>query len=139
LERLRALGFVHAINYNVHAEWQDKVREMTNGLGVDHTIEVAGGTLPRTLRATRLGGIVSFIGGLTGFSQQVSLESLLAAGARLQPIVVGSVAMFENMTRAMEAHQIRPMVDEVFSFDRANEALAKLESGTHFGKIVIRV
>ncbi len=139
LERMRALGFVHAINYRMIFEWQEEVRRLTAGLGVDHAIEVAGGTLPRTLRATRLGGIVSFIGGLTGFSQQVSLELLLQAGARLQPIVVGSVAMFENMTRAMEVHQIRPMVDEIFSFGMANEALAKLESGTHFGKIVIRV
>jgi NADPH:quinone reductase-like Zn-dependent oxidoreductase len=139
LERMRALGFLHAINYKLHPEWQDLVREMTNGLGVDHAIEVAGGTLPRTLRATRLGGVVSFIGGLAGFSQAVSLESLLQAGARLQPIVVGSVAMFASMTRAMEAHQIRPMVDETFPFDRANEALAKLESGTHLGKIVISV
>jgi NADPH:quinone reductase-like Zn-dependent oxidoreductase len=139
IERMRALGFLHAINYKVHLEWQDEVRRLTAGLGVDHAIEVAGGSLPRTLRATRLGGIVSFIGGLSGFSQQVSPELLLQAGARLQPIVVGSVAMFENMTRAMEAHGIRPMVDAIFSFDRANDALARLESGTHFGKIVIRV
>jgi D-arabinose 1-dehydrogenase-like Zn-dependent alcohol dehydrogenase len=69
----------------------------------------------------------------------VSLEALLGAGARLQPIVVGSVAMFENMIRAMEAHQIRPIVDEVFPFGQANQALEKLESGTHFGKVVIRV
>lgn len=139
LERMLALGFWHAINYKVSVEWQDEVRRLTAGLGVDHAIEVAGGTLPRTLRATRLGGIVSFIGGLTGFSQQVSLELLLQAGARLQPIVVGSVAMFENMTRGMEVHQIKPVVDEIFSFDRANDALAKLESGIHFGKIVIRM
>jgi NADPH:quinone reductase-like Zn-dependent oxidoreductase len=139
LKRMLALGFLHAINYKASVEWQEDVRRLTAGVGVDHAIEVAGGTLPRTLRATRLGGIVSFIGGLTGFSQQVSLELLLHAGARLQPIVVGSVAMFENMTRAMEAHEIRPVVDEIFSFDRAHEALAKLESGTHLGKIVVRV
>jgi NADPH:quinone reductase-like Zn-dependent oxidoreductase len=139
LNRMLGLGFLHTINYRVSVEWQDDVRRLTAGVGVDHAIEVAGGTLPRTLRATRLGGVVSFIGGLTGFSQQVSLELLLQAGARLQPIVVGSVAMFENMTRAMEAHKIRPIVDEIFSFDRANDALAKLESGTHFGKIVVRV
>jgi NADPH:quinone reductase-like Zn-dependent oxidoreductase len=52
---------------------------------------------------------------------------------------VGSVAMFENMIRAMEAHEIRPIIDEIFPFAHANEALAKLESGTHFGKIVIRL
>jgi NADPH:quinone reductase-like Zn-dependent oxidoreductase len=142
LQRMRSLGFLHAINYLLHAPhfaWHEEVRRLTAGLGVDHAIEVVGSTLPYTLRATRMGGVVSFIGGLGGFSQQVSLEALLHSGARLQPIVVGSVAMFENMNRAMEAHEIRPIIDEIFPFARANEALAKLESGTHFGKIVIRI
>ena len=58
------------------------------------------------------------------------------AGARFEPIVAGSVAILENMMHAIEAHQIRPILDEIFSFD---QALEKLESGTHFGKIVIRV
>jgi NADPH:quinone reductase-like Zn-dependent oxidoreductase len=145
LQRMRSLGFVHSINYKnyeFHRQyhpWIEEVRRLTAGLGVDHAIEVVGSTLPYTLRATRMGGVVSFIGGLGGFSQQVSLEALLQSGARLQPIVVGSVAMFENMNRAMEAHEIRPLIDEIFPFARANEALAKLESGTHFGKIVIRL
>jgi NADPH:quinone reductase-like Zn-dependent oxidoreductase len=139
LQRMRSLGFLHAINYKMQYAWHEEVRRLTAGLGVDHAIEVVGSTLPYTLRATRMGGVVSFIGGLGGFSQQVSLEALLHAGARLQPIVVGSVAMFENMNRAMEAHEIRPVIDEIFSFALANEALAKLESGTHFGKILIRL
>ena len=139
MERMRALGFAHAINYRENPEWPEEVRRWTGGLGADHAIEVAGGTLARTLRATRLGGIVSFIGGLTGFSGQASLQSLLQAGVRLQPIVVGSVAMSQNMIHAMEGHQMRPIVDEIFPFDQANHALAKLESGAHFGKIVVRI
>jgi NADPH:quinone reductase-like Zn-dependent oxidoreductase len=43
------------------------------------------------------------------------------------------------MNRAIEAHRILPVVDEVYPLVRANEALAKLEAGAHFGKIVIRV
>ena len=45
--------------------------------------------------------------------------------------------MFEARNRAIEANQIRPVIGEVCPFERANEALAKHESGAHFGKIAL--
>ena len=46
--------------------------------------------------------------------------------------------MFEDMNRAIGLHKLRPVIDRVFPFDE-REALRHLESGAHFGKIVIRV
>ena len=57
----------------------------------------------------------------------------------MQGIFVGSRAMFEAMNRAIALHQLRPVVDRVFDFDQAPAALKYLESGAHFGKVVIRV
>ena len=47
--------------------------------------------------------------------------------------------MFEAMNRAIDLHRLRPVVDSVFPLDRAAEAFRHLESGAHFGKIVIRL
>jgi NADPH:quinone reductase-like Zn-dependent oxidoreductase len=115
------------------------VRKLTGGRGVDHVIEVGGATLERSLKAVAYAGAVSLIGGVAGWTEKVAYTSLLVSAARVRTIAVGSVAMFKAMNRAIEAHQVKPVIDEVFPFDRAPEALAKLESGTHFGKIVIRV
>ena len=41
------------------------------------------------------------------------------------------------MNRAIEASQLRPVVDRVFDFDQAVQALKYLESGAHFGKVVV--
>jgi len=139
LERMRKLGFDHVINYKTTPEWQKEVREFTEGRGADHVVEVAGATLERSLQAVRYGGAVDLIGGVAGWTAQVPLTSLMMSGARVRTIAVGSVAMFNAMNRAIEVHHIKPVIDEVFSFDRARDALAKLESGTHFGKIVIRI
>ncbi len=57
----------------------------------------------------------------------------------MQGIFVGSREMFEAMNRAIAAHQLRPVVDRVFPFDQAPDAFRHLESGAHFGKVVIRV
>jgi NADPH:quinone reductase-like Zn-dependent oxidoreductase len=39
----------------------------------------------------------------------------------------------------LETLAIKPIVDEIFPFDEAPKALAKLQAATHFGKIVVRV
>lgn len=139
LERLMGMGLDAGVNYKKDVEWQDAVKKANGGLGVDQVIEVGGATLPRSLQCVRMGGVISLIGGLAGFDAPIGLAAISRSGARLQPISVGSVAMFEAMNRAIESTKLKPIVDEVFPFDRANEALAKLESGKHFGKIVIHL
>jgi NADPH:quinone reductase-like Zn-dependent oxidoreductase len=139
LERVRALGASAGINYKTTPEWGDKARELS-GAGVDHVVEVGGaGTLAQSLKAVRLGGRISLIGVLSGGAGQVSLFPVLMKNVRIQGIYVGSREMFEAMNRAIAAHQLHPVVDRVFPFDQAPEAFRHLESGSHFGKVCIRL
>lgn len=139
LERARQLGADETINYRQFPEWHRVVRERTDGLGVHHVIEVGGpGTLERSLKATRLNGVVSLIGVLTGVEANASVMLALFNRLTIRGIYVGSRAMFEAMNHAIEANAILPVVDRVFPFDEANAAYAHLMSGQHFGKVVIR-
>jgi NADPH:quinone reductase-like Zn-dependent oxidoreductase len=36
-------------------------------------------------------------------------------------------------------HAIHPVVDRVYGFDEAPEAFAHLRTGSHFGKIVVKL
>jgi NADPH:quinone reductase-like Zn-dependent oxidoreductase len=63
---------------------------------------------------------------------------VLRKHVRILGIYVGSREMFEAMNRAIALHQMRPVVDRVFGFDEAADAYRYLESGQHFGKVVIR-
>jgi NADPH:quinone reductase-like Zn-dependent oxidoreductase len=138
LERVKALGASDGINYKTTPEWGDKVRELT-GVGVDHVVEVGGaGTLPQSLRAVRTGGTISLIGVLAG-AGQVNPMPILMKNVRVQGIFVGSREMFEAMNRAVALHKLKPVVDRVFPFAEAVAALRYMESGAHFGKIVIRM
>ncbi|RQW76682.1 MAG: NAD(P)-dependent alcohol dehydrogenase, partial [Geobacter sp.] len=60
-------------------------------------------------------------------------------GVCIQGIYVGSREMFEAMLRAIELHEIHPVIDRVFPFAEAREACHYLQSGAHFGKVVISV
>lgn len=137
LDRARSLGLSDGINYKTTPEWGDAARKLAGGGGVDHVVEVGGaGTLPQSLRAVRLNGRVSLIGVLSGGSQFNPMP-LLMKNVRLQGIFVGSRAMFEAMNRAIALHKLQPVVDKVFPFTEAVGALKHLESGAHFGKVVI--
>jgi len=57
----------------------------------------------------------------------------------VQGISVGSMQMFEAMSRAIAASGIKLVIDKVFHFDEAQAAYRHMASGAHFGKIVIRV
>jgi NADPH:quinone reductase-like Zn-dependent oxidoreductase len=140
MERLRELGASAIINYRTTPEWDKKVLELTEGIGVDHVVEVGGaGTLPRSLRAVRHGGFISMIGVLGGAGEKFSPGNIILKGARLQGIFVGSKEMFEQLNRAIALNGMRPVVDRTFQFEEAPQALAFLESGQHFGKVCIRV
>jgi NADPH:quinone reductase-like Zn-dependent oxidoreductase len=140
LRRAGEMGAVDFINYKTTPDWDQKALERTGGAGVDHIVEVGGpGTLTRSMNAVRIGGRISLIGLLTGPEGTVNPMPILGKQIQVQGIFVGSRDMFEAMNRAITAHQLRPVVDRVFAFEEAREALGYLESGGHFGKVVIRV
>ncbi len=139
LARVRELGASDGINYRTSPDWDKRVRELTGGQGVDRIVEVGGaGTLPKSLRAVRLGGTIALIGVLGG-GGEFNPISVLMKNVRLQGIFVGSRRMFETMLQAIEANALKPVVDRVFPFEQAIEALKYLESGAHFGKVVIAI
>jgi NADPH:quinone reductase-like Zn-dependent oxidoreductase len=139
MARLQKMGADAVINYKTIPEWDKVVRQLTNGIGVDHVVEVGGaGTLPLTSKSVRRGGHIALIGVLAGRGEFDPRLMMLKA-ARLQGIYVGSREMFEEMNRAIALAVTRPVVDRVFEFGELLEALGHLESGTHFGKICIRV
>ena len=139
LDRVQQMGVSDGINYKTTPNWDEQVWKLTDGIGVDHVVEVGGaGTLNKSLRAVRVGGQISLIGVLSGLSAEISTTHILHKSIRVQGIYVGSREMFETMNRAIAYPQMKPIVDRVFPFEQAREALSYLESGKHFGKICIR-
>jgi NADPH:quinone reductase-like Zn-dependent oxidoreductase len=139
LKQAKSMGAWETINYKTTPDWEERVRKLT-GAGVDHIVEVGGsGTLMKSLRAVRMAGTVSVIGALTGGAGEVSPVPILMKSIRVQGIFVGSRDMFEAMNRAIVAHRLKPVVDRVFAFAEARDAMHYMESGAHFGKVVIKV
>jgi NADPH:quinone reductase-like Zn-dependent oxidoreductase len=63
----------------------------------------------------------------------------LKRNVTLKGIVNGPRDELETMLKFYEQKQIRPVVDKVFKFEEAGEALKYLFGGGHFGKVVVKV
>jgi NADPH:quinone reductase-like Zn-dependent oxidoreductase len=138
LARAKQMGAHHGINYKATPDWEKAAVKLANG-GVDAVVEVGGpGTFGRSLGAIRPGGKVSMIGSLSA-AIDISPTAIRARRANVQAISVGSTEMFEALNRAISVNKIKPVIDKVFAFDETPAAYRHLESGTHFGKVVISV
>jgi len=136
LARARELGAWETINYQSYPKWDRMVLDMTEGRGVDHTVEVGGAeTLPKSINATRLAGSIGLIGVLTG--GEIDPMPLVRKSIRLQGIYVGNRRMFEDMNRAVTLHQWQPVIDTTYEFDSAHQAYHDMRAAGHFGKLVI--
>jgi len=131
LDRARSLGADGLINYKKSPDWEREVLKLTDGRGVDHIVEVGGaGTLGRSFHAIGPGGCIALIGFLAGMGDTAP-QGIMGKWARLQGIVVGNRAMFEDMNEAIVVNDIRPVVDRVFPFDDALEAYRYELEGKH--------
>lgn len=138
LERAKALGADLTINYKTDTNWGKTARSMTDGLGVDHVVEVGGAaTLNQSLKAVRPGGRISVIGVLGSTQAPISILPILMQNLTLQGVLVGPREAFDEMNRAIAQAQLKPVVDTVYPFEEAPKALRALTQGAHFGKICL--
>jgi NADPH:quinone reductase-like Zn-dependent oxidoreductase len=139
LERACSLGLDRGLDYGETSEWDRWALEQTGGEGVDLVVEVGGiGTLPRSLRALRMGGVIAQIGVLSGPAEPLPLPIILHKQARIQGIYVGSRHDFEEMNKTIAAAKVRPVL-ESHPWTEAREALRQMENATHFGKLVLKI
>ncbi len=138
LQRARALGAHDLINYRTTPTWDQRLLELTAGHGADLVVDVGGkDTLARSINSLADGGALALVGGLTGYDGQLAQGPLIEKRARVQAIYVGSRADFERMGAFIASHHLHPAIDRTFPLSQYQDALAYLQSGNFFGKIVI--
>ena len=135
LDRARALGADHLINYRTTPEWGAAAAGLTGG--IDHVVEVGGaGTLAQSIAAVGFAGEIALIGVLTR-EGNTNPHGLMFKGAAIRGIFVGSCAMAGGLNALIDAHGIKPVIDRRFAIADAKDAWAYQASPDLFGKVVI--
>ncbi|KAJ0414696.1 hypothetical protein BJY00DRAFT_320788 [Aspergillus carlsbadensis] len=136
-------GADYAINYKTHPEWSKEVLRLTNGEGVDYVLENGGsGTIAESINSVKMGGNVSVIGFLSQAKEMPDVAGLaLAKGAVVRGVVVGSTQLLQEVVRFVARKGLRLPVEKEFGFsqEKVVEAFEYLTSGSHIGKVCIKV
>lgn len=140
-DRLRLLGADHVIDRTATPEWSTAVLDLSDGLGVEHVVEVGGpNTLAQSFRAARTGAHIAIIGATAGFETDTMPFAIVQAKRlRLQAVTVGSRRNQLDMVRAIEVHDMHPVIDRAFPLEGFADAVAHMRSGSQFGKVCLEI
>lgn len=140
LERAKALGADHGINYRATQSVADAVRGITRGRGVDVVFDTVGAaTWPINLASVRKGGRIVHCGITTGASVEADLRTLYWNQLTIMGSTMGSPEDFRLMLRSAETARLKPVIDSIHPLKNAKEAMDIMESGKQFGKIVLEM
>jgi len=141
LEKLKALGADHLINYKTHPEWGKEVLKLTNNEGVDHVVEVGGaGTFSESVRCTKLAGHIALIGVLSGPSvSEIILPRIFLKQIRLSGIAMANQDSQIAMVDYLEKNEIKPEISDSFELGDLAAAFQHQIDNKHFGKISIDI
>jgi NADPH:quinone reductase-like Zn-dependent oxidoreductase len=101
-------------------------------------------TLSKSFECVAFGGNIAAVGYLSGKEDEEGSKMntnvlALKRNVTLKGILNGPRDRFEEMLRLYDEKKIKPVVDKIFGFDEARDALLYLESGGHFGKVVVKI
>jgi putative PIG3 family NAD(P)H quinone oxidoreductase len=141
-----ALGAERAINHRA----EDFVAALRAEGGADLILDMVGGSyLPRNVKALADDGRLVQIAFLTGPKVELNFSELMVrrltiTGSTLRPQSVQAKARIAADLEAqvwplLAAGKVAPVMDQAFPLDRACDAHARMEGGTHIGKIVLDV
>ena len=145
LARVQKLGLDHGINYK-QADYEQRIRELTNGEGVDAVLEMLGGEhTAKSLRCCRSFGRVIIYGTATGERQKFDVGAMMAKGLSAHGLWLTYLARdHQLMNDALRAMQpwiakgaLHPEVGHVLPLDQAGEAHRLLLQRANYGKIVL--
>lgn len=95
--------------------------------------------MPQALKSLAFGGYIGVVGFLGGFETQLPIVPLIESLLRIEGIAVGSRLRFEQTNSAIEANNIKPVIDQTLRLEQTADAFELMERGGHFGKIVIEM
>jgi NADPH:quinone reductase-like Zn-dependent oxidoreductase len=142
LDLARKLGADITINYNTTPDWPAELMKLTGSTGADIVVETGGqATLSKSIAAAAPNARIVIIGALAGAASEglPNYGTIIGKNLTLRGIAEGSREMLADLVRAVDTNGIQPVIDRTFTFDEARAAYEYLKSGSHVGKVLIKV
>ena len=138
LAKARELGADVGINYKSQ-KIREEVRKITGKRGVDVVFEHVGtATWDESVASLALGGRLVTCGNTTGYDAKIDLRFLFSRQLSFLGSYMGKKSELHTVMKLVAAGRLNPVIDRVFPLEEAVAAHKYFESGSQFGKVVLR-
>jgi NADPH:quinone reductase-like Zn-dependent oxidoreductase len=139
LAKAKELGADDLINHHAQ-KIKDEVRRLTAKRGVDVVFEHVGtATWDDSVASLTRGGRLVTCGATTGFDAKIDLRFLFSRQLSILGSYMGNKSEFATVLKLVGAGRLKPIVDRTFPLGECRLAHEYLESGSQFGKVVLKV
>lgn len=135
---LRAQGFLNILNYH-DANFEKRLMAFTNGEGVDVIFDPVGAAAwQNNLDYLKNNGVHINCARNTGALVQIDLAKLFSKQIAIYGAKTGSRHDLFSVLNKLIEHNNKPIIDKVFAFSEAKDALNYLKTSKQIGKVVIK-
>jgi NADPH:quinone reductase-like Zn-dependent oxidoreductase len=137
--KVRALGADHVIDYKASPDWSKEAYIASAKLGYDAIIDSSGtATFGKSVRLLRLGGRLVTCGATTGPMAEIDIRSVFWKQLSILGSTMGIPQDLHDALDLWKHGKLKVIVDSVYPLGQVKAAMAHMEHGAQFGKIVLR-
>ncbi len=138
LEKLRALGADHLINYT-DKDFSREAWGISGKKGVNILINYTGGdTWVPSIRAMAPGGRMLCCGATAGFDPKTDLRYLWRREMDIRGSTGWRIEDLHALLAMIEAGTLKAVIDGVFPLEETAEAMRRIEDRKVFGKVIVK-
>lgn len=139
-EKAQKLGAQRTVVYGPDLPLDRALWGLSDKRGFDLIFDCNGTpTVGLSTRALARGGRLVFCGGTAGSSVTFDVRPLFWRGASLRGSTMATRREYEEVLELLAQGKLRPVVDSIYPLEEGREALARLQSGGTFGKVVLKI
>lgn len=140
LEKARALGADHGINYQRHPDFHKEVRRAFGGRGANVVFEHIGkATWQGSLAALDPGGRLVFCGTTTGSDITMDLRFIFVRQLDILGSYMGAKWELAKCLELLEAGTVHPVLDTAYLLPETRAAQERMLTRNFFGKLAVKV
>jgi NADPH:quinone reductase-like Zn-dependent oxidoreductase len=137
ITRATEMGALSGANYT-SATWAEELKKQAGGFDVI-VDSAAGEGFARLIDLAAVGGRLVIFGGTRGAIKDISPQRIFWKQLSILGSTMGSEEEFDEMVQFINDKQLKPVVDTVFPWTEAEQALRRMDNKEQFGKIVLKV
>ena len=140
IKRLKELGADHVVNYKENPEYPKTVfKELTQRKGIDIVVDSVGpATFPNSLKMLKAGGRLVTCGATTGPISKINLNAVFWKQLEIMGSTMSNQQEFRDVMKLVFEGKLKAVIGKEFPLSDAKDAENYLNSGNHFGKIVLK-